>query len=234
MIWCPSLDTCTHSRPCQATQVVTAVTLPAVAAENLLGPSMDSAEKSTINSTLVTCRRRAQGSLFVPNSPQPQPCWPLSTQGPHPTLLDGESRWWCCGISLRYACRRHLARKASAARLAQHVREAHRERGSLGAGRGPASRDETTALRIPTTPWTLCGFVLWLPRARGLGAVRMVAAPAPSLRPQRLSSAPASHGESNQDLLLANSGLSRRLASLNARSAYLVGLMLGWCWGREG
>jgi len=76
---------------------------------------------------------------FVPNFPQPQPCWPLSTQGPHPTLLDGESRWWCCGISLRYAWRRHLAREGSAAPLAEQVRGAHRERGSLGAGRGPAS-----------------------------------------------------------------------------------------------
>ena len=53
---------------------------------------------------------------FVPNVPQPQPCWPLSTQGLHLTVLDGESLWWCCGISLRYAWRRHLARK--------HVREA--------------------------------------------------------------------------------------------------------------
>ena len=43
---------------------------------------------------------------FVPNfpQPQPQPCWPLSTQGPHPTLLDGESPGWCCGTSLRYRC----------------------------------------------------------------------------------------------------------------------------------
>jgi hypothetical protein len=102
--------------------------------------------------------RQRSRRLFVPNFPQPQPCWPLSTQGPHATLLDGESPWWCCGISLRYAWRRHLVRTASAARMAQHAREAHRERGSLGAGRGPASLEETTALRIPTTPWTLCGF----------------------------------------------------------------------------
>ena len=88
--------------------------------------------------------------LVVPNFPQPQPCWPLSTQGPHPSLLDGESPWWCCGISLPYAWRRHLVRTASDARMAQHAREAHRERGSLGAGRGPASLEETTALRIPT------------------------------------------------------------------------------------
>ena len=103
----------------------------------------------------ATCDRL---SRLVPNFAQPQPCWPLSTQGPHATLLDGESPWWCCGISLRYAWRRHLVRTASAARMAQHAREAHRERGSLGAGRGPASLEETPALRIPTTPWTLCGF----------------------------------------------------------------------------
>ena len=95
---------------------------------------------------------------FGPNFPQPQPCWPPCTQGPHPTLLDGESRWWCCGISLRYAWRRHLARKASVAGwLSASAREAHRERGSLEAGRGPASLDETTALRIPTPPLTPYG-----------------------------------------------------------------------------
>ena len=96
--------------------------------------------------------------LFVPNFPQPQPCWPLSTQGPQAALLDGESPWWCCGISLRYAWRRHLVRTASAAPMAQQARAAHRERGSRGAGRGPASLEATTARRIRTTPWTLCGF----------------------------------------------------------------------------
>lgn len=59
---------------------------------------------------------------------------------------------------MRYARRRHLAGAASPVRLAQHEREAHRERGSLMAGRCPASLEATTALRIPTTPWTLCGF----------------------------------------------------------------------------
>jgi hypothetical protein len=39
-------------------------------------------------------------------------------------------------------------------------------------------------------------------------------------------------GNRTPDLLLANSRLSRRLLSLNARSAHLVGLILGWCWGR--
>ena len=61
--------------------------------------------------------------------------------------------------------------------------------------------------------------------------VRMVAVPTPPLVPS------ACHPdqqvrESNQDLLLANSRLSRCLLSLNARSAHLVDLMLGWCWGR--
>ena len=62
--------------------------------------------------------------------------------------------------------------------------------------------------------------------------MRHVAAPLPFPRPQRLSSGLASHREWNQDLLLANSRLSRRPVSLNARSAHLVGLMLGWCRGR--
>jgi hypothetical protein len=32
--------------------------------------------------------------------------------------------------------------------------------------------------------------------------------------------------------MFANSRLSRRLSSPNARSAHLVDLMPGWCWGR--
>ena len=35
-----------------------------------------------------------------------------------------------------------------------------------------------------------------------------------------------------QDLLPANSRLSRRLPSLNTCAAQLVGLVLGWCWDR--
>jgi hypothetical protein len=32
--------------------------------------------------------------------------------------------------------------------------------------------------------------------------------------------------------MFANSRLTRRMVSLNARPAHLVGPMLGWCWGR--
>ena len=82
---------------------------------------------------------------------------------------------------------KHLLRVGSA-------REAHRERGSLGAGRGPASLDETTALRIPTPPLTPCG--LSSCGYQGLGAWgpcgRWLRWPPPP-RPQRLSSGPASH-----------------------------------------
>jgi hypothetical protein len=78
----------------------------------------------------------------------------------------------------------------------------------------------TTALQIPTTPWTQCGFLSRVrPRVWGLEAVRRVAAPTPPPRPQRLSSGPGSRGESNQDLLLANSRLDRRLRS-TCRLAY--------------
>jgi hypothetical protein len=42
-------------------------------------------------------RQRIVGRLFVPNFPQPQPYWLLSTEGRHPTRLDSRSRWWCCG-----------------------------------------------------------------------------------------------------------------------------------------
>ena len=65
-----------------------------------------------------------QGRRFVPNSPQSQPCWPLSTQEPHPTLVDGLLRWWCCGTSLRYTRRNDLAHNGSAAQLRQHLSEA--------------------------------------------------------------------------------------------------------------
>ena len=71
---------------------------------------------------------------LVPNFLQLQRCWPLRTQGTHPTLLDGESRRWCCGISLRYAWRRHLERRRyrerwrlvaeSASAIAGHLRDA--------------------------------------------------------------------------------------------------------------
>ena len=122
----------------------------------------------------ATCDRL---SRLVPNFPQPQPCWPLSTQGPHATLLDGESRWWCCGISLRYAWRRHLARKhqprSSSARACFH-----REHGSLGAARGPASLEvNNSASDTNHAMDTMRVLVLWLPTVWGLGAVRMVAAP---------------------------------------------------------
>ena len=126
-------------------------------------------------------------ALFVANFPQPQSCWRLSTQGLHPTLLDGESRRWCCGISLRYARRRHLAGKASAARLAQPVREARRKRGNLGAGRGQHLETRPQRSGYQPDQGHYAGSRLMVTTSSGLGAARMVAAPAPSPCAQRMS-----------------------------------------------
>jgi hypothetical protein len=54
--------------------------------------------------------------------------------------------------------------------MGQHVREAHRERGSLGAGRGPASLEvNNSASNTNHTMDTMRVRVLWLPTAWGLG-----------------------------------------------------------------
>jgi len=61
------------------------------------------------------------------------------------------------------------------------VRDAHRERGSLGAGRGPASLEANDS--APDTNYTMDtmrALILRLPSAWGLGAVRKVAARTPS------------------------------------------------------
>jgi hypothetical protein len=176
----------------------------------------------------------------VPSHLRPDPELPatatmLATEHarPHATLRDRESRWWCCGISLRYAWRRHHARKASVAWLAQHVREAHRERGSLGAGRGPASLEETTALRIPTTAWTICGFSSCAYQELGAwGPYGWWLRRPPPPRPSACHPEPASHGESNQGLLLANSRLSRRLMSVSLHATHQAVPMLGRCRDR--
>src|ERR1035437_4265957 len=81
----------------------------------------------------------------------------------------------------------------------------HRECGSLGAGSSPASLEETTALRIPTTPWTLCGFSSCGYQELGAwGPCGWWLRGPPPPRPQRLSSGPAGHGGRARDLLLAN------------------------------
>jgi len=73
---------------------------------------------------------------------------------------------------------------ASAARWAQHLRKAHRERGSLGAGRGPASLNGEQQrfsanyhgpVRV-LAPYQLSELGAW-------GAVRKVAALPPPLVP---------------------------------------------------
>jgi hypothetical protein len=136
--------------------------------------------------------------LFVPNSPQPQPCWPLSTQGPHATVLDVESRWWCCGISLRYAWCQHLARKLPLRRWLSMCGRFTVNGGTHAAGRGPASLCMATALRVSTAPWTLCGF--WSCSHQEFGAWGPYGwwrRRPPPLRPQRLSSGPARQGVSN-------------------------------------
>ena len=70
-------------------------------------------------------------------------------------------------------------------------------------------------------------------RVERLGAMRKTAARTPSPRPQRLSSGPARRGQSNDDLLLANSRLSRCvLYPLSLSATRLVVLVVGWGWAR--
>jgi len=112
--------------------------------------------------------------------------------------------------------------------FARHARRAHRERGSLGAGRGPASLEETTALRIPTTPWTLCGFSSCGYQELGAwGPCGWWLRGPPPPRPQRLSSGPAGH-----NLLPANSRLSPRLLSLSLHATQLAVVAIVSCWDR--
>ena len=85
------------------------------------------------------------------------------------------------GWVLRYFAAVRLAPDTSRVALggpwAQHLREAHRERGSLGAGRGPASlRVRNSAADSNHTMGTERVLVLCLPKAWGPGAVRRVAA----------------------------------------------------------
>jgi len=76
---------------------------------------------------------------------------------------------------------RSNAWRSRTALLAQHVREAHCERGSLGAGRGPACLEvNDIASDTNHTMYTMRVRIPWLPKAWGLGAVRMVAAQTPS------------------------------------------------------
>src|SRR5450759_3864731 len=48
------------------------------------------------------CGELPESCPLVANFPQPHPCWWLSTEEWHISRLDGRSRWWCCGTSLRY------------------------------------------------------------------------------------------------------------------------------------
>ena len=81
-----------------------------------------------------------------------------------------------CGTATADASRGRLS-----GLLAQHMRAGQGERGSLGAGRGPASLEvNNSASGTNYTMDTMRVLVLWLPRAWGLGAVRMVAARTPS------------------------------------------------------
>ena len=128
-------------------------------------------------------------------------------------LLDRQSRWWCCGISLRYGRHRHSARESWRRRCSR--REVHRELGSLRAGRGPASLEvHNGGSDTDHTMDTLRVLVVLPPTDWGLGAVRMVAAPTPPPRPQRLSSEPSSHGESNQDLPVSKLAADSRLVTI--------------------
>ena len=72
---------------------------------------------------------------------------------------------------------------------------------------------------------TMRVLVLWLPRAWGLGAVRMVAA-RPPLVPSACHLDQRVTWESNEDLLLANSRLSRRLLSLSPHAPQLAVLVI--------
>jgi len=122
-----------------------------------------------------------------------------------------------CGIAEADASRARLS-----GLLAQHIREGHRERGSLGAwswpsitrGERPRSKSGYTyGHRASSHPVAVnsfgvtgpCGW--WLRRA-----------PPPS--PQRLSSGPASHRQSDQDLIPASRGSVARLLSLTPVRRY--------------
>ncbi len=89
--------------------------------------------------------------------------------------------WRVAAVVLRYFVAVRLAPDTSRVALsgpwAQHLREAHRERGSLGAGRGPASLGvRNSAADSNHTMGTERVLVLCLPKAWGPGAVRRVAA----------------------------------------------------------
>ena len=66
-------------------------------------------------------------------------------------------------------------------------------------------------------------------RAGGLGAVRMVAARTPSPSSPALVIRTSRSRGSSQDLLLANSRLSRRLLSLSPHATQLAVLAICWC-----
>jgi len=96
-----------------------------------------------------------------------------------PEPPDGETRRWCCGISLRYAWRRHLARNASVGWLSGRMRPtANVGVSGLVMAQHLSTRPQRSGYQ-PTMD-TMRALVLWLPKAWGLGAVRKVAAPAPS------------------------------------------------------
>jgi hypothetical protein len=68
------------------------------------------------------------------------------------------------------------------------VRDSHRERGSLGAGCGPASLEvNNSASDTNHTMDPMRVLVMWLSTVWGLGAVRMVAAPVPPSSPASVS-----------------------------------------------
>jgi hypothetical protein len=106
--------------------------------------------------------------------------------------------WRVAAVVLRYFVAVHLAQTLARTHQlcrSQHVREVTVNVGASGLVVAQSSLEGTTALRIPTTPRTRCGFSPCGYQDLGAwGPYEWWLRRAPSPRPQRLSSRPPSDG----------------------------------------